>query len=352
MYLKHPTDQNLLAAAEQAYTTRRIDRAAMRVVRKDCRPRAGDLVLARVEKLGHQRKLHRPDTSRRTLFVGDPVIVAYADRYASDQFEAAVPRDLGACELVAGGGVAARVQNSHSRIWRGATRIQPIGLLAYEAEAPPLNVASGALARSGGVAEHSTPVLAVVGSAMNSGKTTSAAWLIHGLRGNGLRVGYAKITGTGAAGDPSLVRDAGASLVLDFTDAGYASTYRVPHAVIESILKDLVGHLLDADVDVCVLEVADGLLQEETARLLESETYRRLVDRTLYACGDSMAAAAGAHWLQSRRLPVAGLTGVLTNSPLQIREAKAATGLSIFGPSELDDSATAMKIVGLEEAVR
>src|SRR2546430_9351468 len=40
--------------------------------------------------------------------------------------------------------------------------------------------------------------------------------LVVGLRRRRLRVGAAKVTGTGAGGDPWLLTDAGASLVLDF----------------------------------------------------------------------------------------------------------------------------------------
>ena len=46
-----------------------------------------------------------------------------------------------------------------------------------------------------------TPVLIVAGTAMNAGKTTAAARLIKGLQRAGLRVGAAKVTGTGAGGD-------------------------------------------------------------------------------------------------------------------------------------------------------
>lgn len=42
-------------------------------------------------------------------------------------------------------------------------------------------------------------VLAVAGTAMNSGKTTAAAHLTHGLKRLGERPAFAKVTGTGPA---------------------------------------------------------------------------------------------------------------------------------------------------------
>jgi len=47
-----------------------------------------------------------PNGRRQTLFEGDEIIVAYANRHAPDQFEAEVPDSLSDCHLVASGGVA------------------------------------------------------------------------------------------------------------------------------------------------------------------------------------------------------------------------------------------------------
>ena len=101
----------------------------------DFRPRAGDVVLARIEALGHHTRLHLPDGRRRALFVGDDVILAYADRYAPSQFEAAVPIQLEPCHLVAGGGIAAMVTERHRQV-RRPTQIRPLGLVASERASP------------------------------------------------------------------------------------------------------------------------------------------------------------------------------------------------------------------------
>src|SRR5690606_10763892 len=92
------------------------------------RPRSGDLVLATVTRLGQHRKIEQPTGRRATLHVGDEILVAYADRYAPDQFEAHVPHDLGKAQLVAAGGVAALMISRCSDV-RNATDIQPIGLV-------------------------------------------------------------------------------------------------------------------------------------------------------------------------------------------------------------------------------
>jgi hypothetical protein len=338
-------EESTRARAARSFTTRRVPLDAMRYLVTGLRPAAGDLVLARVEKAGHHRRLYLPDGGRRHLFVGDEIIVAYGNRYAANQFEARVPRDLSTCHLAAGGGIAGIVTQRHSRIVRGPTIIQPIGLIASDAGGPPVNVANWALraprpARAGAV-----PVIALVGTGMDSGKTTTAAHLARGIVNLGLRVGYAKVTGTGAAGDPTLVADAGASPVLDFTDGGYVSTYRVSLKELLHLFAELVGHLQGSGVDVTILEVADGLFQRESAMLLSSTVVRQLADGVIMAGNDSMGAAAGASWLIDRGHRVLGLAGLIQQAPLQVREAKAATGLPVYRNDELSTAAGAAAVL-------
>jgi ABC-type sugar transport system substrate-binding protein len=183
---------------------------------------------------------------------------------------------------------------------------------------------------------------------MDAGKTTTVAFLARGLLRAGLRVGYVKITGTGAGGDLWMVGDAGAAPVLDFTDAGLASTYRYDTWQVERVALDLLAHLDAAAVDVALVEVADGPYQPETAALLESGFLAKNVDGVLFAAADAMGTAAGSQLLKQAGLRVLGVTGLFTASPLQQREAMAAARLPIFGRLQLADPATARKL--LDEA--
>jgi hypothetical protein len=286
-----------------------------------------------------------PDGRRKTLFPGDEIIVAYGNRYAPSQFEAVVPKTMGPCHLVAGGGVAAKALSWHSRVSKGPTRITPLGWLA-DASGAPTNLRDYALHTVEQIPVPCPTTIAVVGSAMDSGKTQTAAYLVKGLSLGGLRVGYAKVTGTGAGGDTWLLKDAGAYPVLDFTDAGHVSTYLVPSSEIERIFLTLMGHLAKTPVDAIVLEVADGVLQAETAALLSSSAFRSAVTGIVFAACDGLGAVGGVQWLRDRELPVVGLSGVLTTAPLQVREATEMTGLPIFSRQELARPATAIRILG------
>lgn len=340
-----------LERAAWAFTTRRLREREYGILRDGAEPRAGDLVLARVDAIGHHSALQLPSGRRRVLFAGDEIVVAYGNRYAPNQFEAIVPKTLGPCHLVAGGGVAGKALSWHTRVARGPTQITPVGLLS-KPDGGIANLRDCALPPLDRVPAPQPITVAVAGTAMDSGKTQTAAYLVRGLKLAGLRVGYAKITGTGSGGDTWLLRDAGARPVLDFTDAGHASTYLVPPEEIERVFVTLVAHLALAGVDAVVLEIADGVLQVETAALLASAAFREIVGGVLFAASDAMGAVAGESWLRSHGLPIVALGGVLTASPLQRDESAKATGLPVYSRQDLARPKTAVGILTLAEQKR
>ncbi len=338
-----PIGHERILLAKVAYTPRHVnlEAATTLLAGEDVVPNVGDLVLARVEKIGQHGALELTNGRRASLFTGDEIVVCYGNRYAPDQFEAEVPGDLTACHLVAAGGIAARALSWHANM-KSPTVIVPVGLLA-DVNGQRINLSGAAVAKP----SHPRPLpytLAVVGTAMNAGKTTTAANLIRGLTSAGLKVGAAKVTGTGSGKDIWFMGDAGARIALDFTDAGFPSTFRATAAEVEGILATLTSHLAKAGMDVIVLEVADGLYQDETAALLSSPLFARTVNDVIFAAGDAMGAAAGVEWLRRKGLPVSAVSGLLTASPLAITEAANATGLRVFDKKMLRDAAIATEL--------
>ena len=328
-----PLEPERLRRAKIAFACRRVPREDLcTLLSGDIRPRAGQLVLARVDRIRQHSRIERVDGRRAHLFRGDEIVLAYGNRYASDQFEGLVPPDLGPCHMVAAGGLAARMEVRNRRV-KSATEITPLGLVG-DASGNPLSLRSYKLA--GTLPTPSRPLtIAVVGSAMNAGKTTSAAHLIRGLRQSGARVGYAKVTGTGAGGDFWKMVDAGADHVVDFTDAGYISTYKVPQPKLEALLRQLVGHLEDVGAEVIVLEIADGVFQQETAGLMRSSVGRQLIDMYLMAATDALSAEAGVRWIEREGLPLLALCGTVNSSPLAVREVEAQVQVPVLNLSDL-----------------
>ena len=317
-----------LQRAKRAYSTRRVDLAdAVGLLQEDYAPQAGDLVLARVDKLNQHQRLELTNGRRADLYPGDEIVACYGNRYAPDQFEGEVPVDLGPCHLVAAGGIAANCLSRNSKI-RAATRITPIGVLA-RADGRAVNLADYGLPRRRATGERPW-VTAVIGSSMNAGKTTTVANLALGLTRAGLKVGAAKVTGTGAGGDVWHMTDAGSQRVLDFTDCGVPSTYKLSLAECESIMETLVAELCDAGVDTILIEVADGILQAETRGLVQSMTFFRLVDDVIFAAGDALGAAGGVDWLRQHGCNVIGVSGALTAAPLATRECAALVDVPLL----------------------
>jgi hypothetical protein len=339
-----------LLRAKPAYTTRFVseliaqDPEGFVLVSGDgVVPLAGDVLLARVHQLGQHLRIEGPDSRRATLYAGDEILVAYGDRYAPDQFESEVPGNLGLTNLAAAGGVAGHVIAAHF-LMASPTEIEPLGLLADASGILTLRRCAPHPLTSPEDFENlsrvrTPPVVGVLGTSMNSGKTTTGAAIVRGLTAAGLRVAAGKVTGTGAGGDPRLFQDSGAVTVMDFTDFGFPSTYRLEHDEIRSLLVSMIGELAATRPDVIVLEVADGLFQLETSRLVDDPLFGRLVDKVVFAAGEALGARAGQDLLIAKGLTPLAVSGRLTASPLATAEAVEALQVPVVGVDELSSAA-------------
>ncbi|MFD1718588.1 DUF1611 domain-containing protein [Georgenia deserti] len=332
-----------LAHALVAYSASRVDLTRARAVLTDGVPRFGDLVLAAVTGVGQHARLENQHGRKAPLTEGVQVVAAYGTRYAPDQFEAVVPDDLGPCELVAAGGIAGRVLSQHAQV-KDATRIEPIGIL-LDAGGRRLNTTDGAWFPTTPHSGVDPVVMLVTGSSMNSGKTTTGAMLCRGLRAAGFQVGAAKVTGTGAGNDMWAFHDNGARPVVDFTHAGYPSTWQVPLEELVRIYEQSVDHLAAAGCDVAVIEVADGIYQPETAALLRHPAVRARHDGILFAATDPLCATAGYGWLREQGFEPLAVTGVLSASVLGTREFTAVIDHPVWDSSALSDATRAAHLV-------
>ncbi len=322
-------DPDRLERAKWAYATHRVEHTdAHYLISDDYRPQSGDLLLARVDRLNQHKRIELVTGRRATLYPGDEIVVCYGNRYAPDQFEAEIPDDLSSCHLVAAGGIAARSLSRNSKI-KTASRITPIGILA-DREGHPLNLSRYAIdARQCGRLRPT--VTAIIGTSMNAGKTTTLAGLTLGMTRHGISVGTAKVTGTGAGCDVWQMVDAGSDAVFDFTDCGLPSTYKLPVDYCERILETLVAQLTAEGVDQILIEIADGILQEETRALIQSPVFSRLVDQVVFSAADALGAHGGVTWLREQGIEVVGVSGALTCAPLAMRECAGLIDLPILG---------------------
>ena len=106
----------------------------------------------------------------------------------------------------------------------------------------------------------------------------------------------------------------------------------------------LIAHCAGESPDVIVVEVADGVLQRETAHLLSCEAFRAAIDGVLFAAGDALGAVGGREWLMAQGHRVIGVSGLVSASPLAAREASQAMGEAVLTLSQLRDPLAAPQI--------
>jgi mutator family transposase len=337
-------DPRRVARAKRAYTTRRVSPESMLslISGPAISPTSGDLVLARIDEIGKQRRIELTDGRRAHLFPGDEIIVCFGNRYAPDQYEGVIGEDLSSCDLVAAGGVASCEITRNERMIP-STRITPLGLIG-DAGGNRLNLRDFAVTAS----DSNAPIKVVLslGTSMNAGKTFTSTSLVRGLKGGGYRVAAIKATGTGAGNDLWIVRDAGADVVLDFTDGGLASTYLIPLDEIVAATERLIRSAAQQGCEVAIVEIADGLQHLETLEVIQAKDLWANAVGVVFAAYDSMGAKCGVDTLRAAGHKVLAVSGRLTQSPLMMRETERSTGLRVYTPWELQDGALTPAIMG------
>lgn len=297
-------------------------------------PRVGDVGIFRILRLGHHLRMEDRTGRTRHLFVGDLLACAFGNRYATDQYEGCVPPACDVLHLMSLGGLCGMVGSRNERMPE-PTLLEFLGH-ALDAQGRPLSTRGFRLRRAEAPADAPRPVtILIVGASMNAGKTTTCAMTIRGLAQAGRRVAAAKLTGTGANKDLQFMRDAGAELALDFTDAGWPSTYRIPRRRLARIPELLRSHLLGVRPEFLVYEIADGIFQRESALLLASPEFRAQVDHVLFAATDALSAESGQHALARLGHRLLGVSGLVSASPLGKLEVEAGTGLPCLSMREL-----------------
>jgi hypothetical protein len=163
-------------------------------------------------------------------------------------------------------------------------------------------------------------LVAVVGTGMNAGKTTSCVHLIKSLSSQGVRVAACKLTGSVSNRDQDEMKAAGAVKVVDFSDYGFPSTYLMDKDKLLQLFNTMMADLEIYQPDIVVMEIADGVLQRETRLLLEDEWLRKQLAGVMLAADNALSARFGVDLLVKLQQRVLGVTGLLTSSPLCMRE--------------------------------
>lgn len=324
-----------LSGSKWGYVTRRVSSTdRLRRGEVSAFPRLGDFAVATVVKVGEHEALENPYGRRMQLYPGDTIVGAFGNRYATDFYEGYLPTEGEPVHLLTSGGLLGTVTSAHSSR-SDPTELEVVGSLV-DPSGSVLNTDDVALELVPG-AVPALGTIVVVGSSMNSGKTTATSAILHGFAKKGRRPGAGKVTGSGSGKDHWSYVDAGAAAVSDFLDFGMPSTFGYPPERLSRTMRAIQGKLVADGAEVVVLEIADGLLHSETNDL--AAELPDFADVVVLAVGDALGAIAGLKVLADLGVSVDAVSGLLTASPLAIREAIEATGLPVLTRDQLSSRA-------------
>lgn len=299
----------------------------------DCAPRVGDLVYGRVSYLGEhsslenkEGRIHMIDDSSRAVFV-------FGNRYAPDAFEGHVPeKNVKEADMIARSGVIGVMREKNTAA-KDPTRIEILGYIV-DADGKPLNTRDypmGLPKRPLNKTKKRAKMILHVGTSMNSGKSTSAIACVWALYAMGHAVRASKITGTSSLKDILHMQDAGAEIISDFSHLGHPSTYMLDESDLLDIFENLDAKYAANPQKFWVVEVADGVLQRETAMLLRNDYVRSRIHRLVFSASDAFGAVGGLRVLKDEfDLTPDAVSGRCSSSPLMIRELKERTDVPVY----------------------
>jgi hypothetical protein len=302
-------------------------------------PVAGDVAIFKILKIGKHINIQSEMGRNVTIIEGDHIMAAFGTRYATEQFEGYLPNEcVQEFHILGAGGTVGIIHSMHSKFKDiGPTSIRIIGY-AVDDSGEVINtkkIVQQQMLKFSGVLPSLSKIILSVGSSMDSGKTTTAAFMAHGLKAAGKNVAFIKLTGTIYTKDPDLVFDLGADMITHFGDMGFPSTYLCDEQELMDLYETLVNKVLPCNPDYIIIEIADGLFERETKMLLNNKRFMNTVDHVIFSSGDSLAAVNGVEILKKWGIRPFALSGLLTASPLLIKEVEANCNIPVFTIEQL-----------------
>jgi hypothetical protein len=259
-------------------------------------PLPGDLVVVCVQEVNPAYPmLELPDGSELSITKGTLLVGALGSRKALHGFSGRVPSELQVGQqlsLLNKGGVIGECTAFH-RDLEWPTQVEYLGTV-FQGDSK-VNLADSALPLIEGPLPK-TPLILVLGTCMNSGKTTVCTRVIETFASRGLHINSGKVAGVACKQDLLAMGRSGAKQVLSFHDFGLASSSDVDSLV--PVTRSLIHHLATPETDFIVLEMGDGILGGYHVSTLfsDKELFDRQVCRVVCA-NDLMGVWGALQWM-------------------------------------------------------
>jgi hypothetical protein len=295
----------------------------------DKTPQPGDVVYGKVTRLGHHSTLENRNGRVHLLNDGSKALFVFGNRYAPDHFEGFVPTEPTAeVDMLARSGVVGIVRQKNALL-KDPTRVRILGYVCDEEDKifntrdfPLIVPKTLEKAR-----DKRAKMILVVGTSMNCGKSLAAAACCWALSTMGYDVRASKVTGTASLKDILQMNDSGASVYNDFTYFGHPSTYMLPEEELLRIFNHIDLKYANNPKNFWIVELADGIIQRETAMLLASADVQTRIHRLVFCAGDALGCLGGINILKERfGLVPDAISGVISSAPLALKELAGLTG--------------------------
>ena len=301
-------------------------------------PLVGDLVYGEISLLGFHKTLESVSARIHTIHDRTRAVFVFGHRYAPDHFEGLVPEHFGnTVDMLARSGVVGEVKCANDLI-AAPTQIRILGYVC-DGNGDVVNTRDHVLIQPTALSKNGprAKLVLCIGTTMNSGKSYAAAACCYALSSLGKKVRAAKVTGTASLKDILLMQDCGAQHVADFSYFGFPSTYMLDFEDLLHIFRSLDEKYGNNSRNYLVFEFADGILQRETAMLLQHPEVRSRIHKLVFCAADAAGVGGGISILkESFGMTPDAISGLCSSSPLAIREIGTFTSLPILGSMKRD----------------
>ena len=295
-------------------------------------PIAGDVALFKVSSVGENKALVTNTNKRMRIYVGDLIVGVFGNRYATDAFEGEVEgiRNL---SLLTASGMVGTLKSKHRSVGK-PTRVSFVGFLQF-ITGQRMNLKQLKFNKSKPKSRLKNLIL-IIGSGMNSGKTTTCSKMIKSFSEMGTKVAACKLTGSVSHRDQYEMTSAAAAYTIDFSDYGFPSTYKCDKQELIDLFNTMMADIEKINPDVTVMEIADGLLQRETRLLLSEPLIKKSANGILLTADSAPSALYAVKYLKRIGYNILAVSGAMTSSPLYIREFQMNSNIPVISSASND----------------
>lgn len=279
---------------------------------------ASDGVVIAVRSLTRKKKYGELELSNgrfAKISKGDVIIGALGERKALEGIVGSIPANIkvgDTLEILNLGGVIGKAESWNKDFVPSPIQVEVLGAVHVDGKVSNLHTSALKLASH---IEKLPPLIVVIGTAMNTGKTTVATETIRLLSRIGKqRVGAAKITGVATQRDVLSMRDAGAIKTMSFQDVGLTSTINHKGRVVPAA-KTILNTLAQEKVDSIVVECGDGIIGwYGIDKLLRDQEFRNAISFVIFCAHDVVGAFGGYKTMKRLGVGIDYFAGPVTNN--------------------------------------